>query len=120
MCIAVLGFSIFDTSGSVSPKPFINCMKWVSKETIRKHNILEDYDLLPPCPCSGFQAMFSSSHVWLPDTDCFVTVERKFNNANSNRMGMVRNIFELCNASKTCEQNTFVYNCVFHALNVLD
>ena len=34
---------------------------------------------LPPCPCSGFQAMFSPSHVWMPGTDCFVTTTTNFN-----------------------------------------
>ena len=84
------GFSIFDTSGIVLLQPFINCRQWIAKETEAKRIAVRRFaNLLPPCPCSGFQAMLSPLHVWLPNTDCFVTVTKHFNNTPSNFMGMV-------------------------------
>ena len=84
----IIGLSMFDTSGSLSLVPSnVSCNTWVYNETLRNPNVIDNIDEMTPCPCSGFQAMFSPTHAWLTDTDCFVTVAKY-----SNNMGMVRNI----------------------------
>ena len=68
-----VGLAMFDTSGSTSPTSGQNCLYWVADELNRSPSVAANISLLPPCPCSGFQALFSPSHVYMPATDCFVT-----------------------------------------------
>lgn len=65
-------------------------MKWITKEKTRKHIIVKQMEHIPPCPCSGFQAMFSPTHASIPGTDCFVSVQNGINADHSSHIGMVR------------------------------
>ena len=84
------GLAIFDTTGLTSSSPSLNCLDWVASEAENGTSKFADIGYLPPCPCSGFQALFSPSHVWMPATDCFVSTTK-----NLSGLAMVKTIMFL-------------------------
>ena len=68
-----IGVNLFLSSGTVSLTPSLSCLKWVAQQKPKITSLLRYSFLLPPCPCSAFQAMFSPFHFWVPNTNCFMS-----------------------------------------------
>jgi hypothetical protein len=81
--------SVFNTTGTVTPSAKSRCMQWVARERVRQTEVRSYVDQLPPCPCSGFQAMFTPAYSWITGTDCFVTVDKSIVNTDGKIVGMV-------------------------------
>lgn len=81
--------SVFDTTGTVTPSAKGRCMQWVARERGRQTEVRSYVDRLPPCPCSGFQALFTPAYRWIAGTDCFVSVDKSIVNTNGKIVGMV-------------------------------
>ena len=83
---------MFDSSGNSSPTPSKSCMKWFFREKMSEPFASAQMEHFPPCPCSGFHAIFSPDHAFLPGTDCFISTHYNVNNDHSTHLGMVRNL----------------------------
>jgi hypothetical protein len=81
--------SVFTTTGTVTPSANSRCVKWVASEQVRQTRVRSYVDQLPPCPCSGFQALFTPAYSWITGTDCFATVDKSIVNTNGTIVGMV-------------------------------
>jgi hypothetical protein len=81
-CVDESGVSTFDTSGTSQPtaltKAISSCSSWSMLQKTPPPSLSAAMRSLPPCPCSGFQAMFTPGYAWLPNTDCFVTTSRAY------------------------------------------
>ena len=72
---AELGVFTFDTSGDLSQLPEGRCFLWTTRMQANLSNILPLVKNLTSCPCNGFQALLSPVHVWIPNTNCFTSLE---------------------------------------------
>lgn len=115
MCVDVPGVSIFDTSG---PNPMITqitvnvatqrCMMWSYSQytLLLMPTVSSAIAAMPPCPCSGFQAMFTPGYAWLPNSDCFVTTTQLYSNGQGGYMGQV--CVKMCSYCVLTEHGTVV------------
>ena len=94
-CTAEIGVSVFDTTGTVTPSANSRCVAWVAGERVRQTQVRSYVDQLPPCPCSGFQAMFTPAYRWIAGTDCFASVDKNIVNTDGDIVGMVSGSFAL-------------------------
>lgn len=116
----VPGVSIFNTSG---PDPMVTqitenmatgqCMMWSFFQNmlvLPMPTVSSAIAAMPPCPCSGFQAMFTPGYAWLPNSDCFVTTTQLYSNDQGGYMGQV--CVKMCSYCVLTEHGTVVYLAV--------